>query len=653
MAVFVCRDTTTTYKVYDENFTVLYSGTLTGGIYWFACNRDDGCFYVSENAVLTKRSLTDGALISTQFESVGAQKPIVVDINGYLWTIDNTPSNVIRKWAGDLSSRTDYTIKAGVIDDYISNMVMTYDGSYIYIAGGHGTESPTEDDVKIAKLAISDLSGNAVWEKELYNETSLNYFYIVSMVVDESNNLYICGRYSDGTCLGKLSNAGTVLWEDLGGELFGSVSLEEGWVHYVSTWGIYFYIAYSQTTQSIYVCSVDNDFNSYIKQRQISDGDIIGSTAEFDWGYATCCAVYDSNSLFVGSVKLSGQTLNRLFTFDIVDNWGEDEAASTSNLLINKPIWAAGDPTGYLKSKFLVSPVAAFSGTPRTGNAPLTVTFTDSSTGSPTSWAWNFGDTETSTSQNPSHVYNSAGVYTVALIATNGAGSDTETKTNYIDVHDGNVESMLDELAMRLEDAEQRAFPETVKLKALHQGQLELTKFIADNFVPELQTIHSDLDCSSGEIALSSLTYNVLKDKEGVIGVRVTIDSVDYWAVKIDLMEIDRLENEYFYADDEVLFYVQNATIKIVARDLTGATADVFYTRIPTAFTVYQSPDLQEYLYNLTLCLAEDYCYRIEGRYDRAQIAKDMALREIGLLNRKYEEQQQLLDIGIYIDDWS
>jgi len=206
---------------------------------------------------------------------------------------------------------------------------------------------------------------------------------------------------------------------------------------------------------------------------------------------------------------------------------------------------------------------------------------------------------------------------------------------------------------MRLEDAEQRAFPETVKLKALHQGQLELTKFIADNFVPELQTIHSDLDCSSGEIALSSLTYNVLKDKEGVIGVRVTIDSVDYWAVKIDLMEVDRLENEYFYADDEVLFYVQNATIKIVARDLTGATADVFYTRIPTAFTVYQSPDLQEYLYNLTLCLAEDYCYRIEGRYDRAQIAKDMALREIGLLNRKYEEQQQLLDIGIYIDDWS
>ena len=361
MAVFVCRDTTTTYKVYNENFTVLYSGTLAGGNYWFACNRGANCFYVSENAVLTKRSLTDGALLATQFESVGAQKPIIVDRDGYLWTIDNTPSNVIRKWASDLSSRTDYTIKAGVIDDYISNMVMTYDGNYVYIIGGHGTAHPSENDVKVAKLAVSDLSGDAEWEKELYNESVLAYFYIRSIVVDESNNIYICGSYWDGTCLAKLSDSGIVQWEDLGGELFGSAPLEEGWVHFVSTWGIYFYITYSESTQSIYVCSVDNDFNSYIRQRQISDGDIVGSTAEFDWGYATCCAVYDDNLLFVGSIKLSGQTLNRLFTFDITDNWGESESASTSTLLINKPILAAGDPTGYLNWNLtqLKTPIAS------------------------------------------------------------------------------------------------------------------------------------------------------------------------------------------------------------------------------------------------------------------------------------------------------
>jgi PKD repeat protein len=78
------------------------------------------------------------------------------------------------------------------------------------------------------------------------------------------------------------------------------------------------------------------------------------------------------------------------------------------------------------------APVAAFSGAPTTGTAPLAVTFTDASTNSPTSWSWNFGDTTTSTSQNPSHTYVNAGAYTVSLRATNAGGFDDEVKTNYI-----------------------------------------------------------------------------------------------------------------------------------------------------------------------------------------------------------------------------
>lgn len=80
------------------------------------------------------------------------------------------------------------------------------------------------------------------------------------------------------------------------------------------------------------------------------------------------------------------------------------------------------------------APTAAFSGSPTSGNAPLTVSFTDQSTGSPTSWSWNFGDGGSSTAQNPSHSYASAGTYTVALTVSNSCGSDTETKVNYITV---------------------------------------------------------------------------------------------------------------------------------------------------------------------------------------------------------------------------
>ena len=77
-------------------------------------------------------------------------------------------------------------------------------------------------------------------------------------------------------------------------------------------------------------------------------------------------------------------------------------------------------------------PVASFTQSSTGGIRPLTVNFTDTSSGPPTSWLWNFGDGTTSTSQNPSKTYSSAGTYTVSLQATNSLGSNTVTKTNLI-----------------------------------------------------------------------------------------------------------------------------------------------------------------------------------------------------------------------------
>lgn len=53
------------------------------------------------------------------------------------------------------------------------------------------------------------------------------------------------------------------------------------------------------------------------------------------------------------------------------------------------------------------------------------VQFTDASTNMPVSWAWDFGDGNTGTGQNPLHTYSAPGTYTVCLTATNLAGSDT------------------------------------------------------------------------------------------------------------------------------------------------------------------------------------------------------------------------------------
>lgn len=82
-------------------------------------------------------------------------------------------------------------------------------------------------------------------------------------------------------------------------------------------------------------------------------------------------------------------------------------------------------------------PVADFSASATTITAGESVTFTDLSTNTPTAWSWSFtgGTPATSTTQNPTITYNTAGTYTVSLTASNSGGSDTETKTGYITVN--------------------------------------------------------------------------------------------------------------------------------------------------------------------------------------------------------------------------
>ena len=80
------------------------------------------------------------------------------------------------------------------------------------------------------------------------------------------------------------------------------------------------------------------------------------------------------------------------------------------------------------------APVASFTVGSTWGEAPFTVQFTDTSTGYPTSWYWDFGDGENSTSQNPSHLYHTAGTYTVNLTATNSGGNNTTVSSGIISV---------------------------------------------------------------------------------------------------------------------------------------------------------------------------------------------------------------------------
>jgi PKD repeat protein len=87
-------------------------------------------------------------------------------------------------------------------------------------------------------------------------------------------------------------------------------------------------------------------------------------------------------------------------------------------------------------SCYYAPPTAQFTGSPLSVTTGQSVSFTNQSTGSINSYSWSFpgGIPATSSQQNPIVVYDSEGTFDVSLIVTGPTGSDSEVKTNYINV---------------------------------------------------------------------------------------------------------------------------------------------------------------------------------------------------------------------------
>jgi PKD repeat protein len=138
-------------------------------------------------------------------------------------------------------------------------------------------------------------------------------------------------------------------------------------------------------------------------------------------------AVY-LDDVLLGTVAGEGATAQ----FDI--SGSEWTTSSVLKFIANGDRWTSSlvRSISLMASTHSGTPVAAFNGTPLSGMVPLEIFFTDESTGSPTSWFWDFGDGNPSTQQNPHHTFIAAGTYTVQLTVTNSAGNNTITKTGYI-----------------------------------------------------------------------------------------------------------------------------------------------------------------------------------------------------------------------------
>jgi len=188
--------------------------------------------------------------------------------------------------------------------------------------------------------------------------------------------------------------------------------------------------------------------------------DVWSSPNGIDWIQATAAAafparymhssvVYDDKIWVIGGLSGGGAVLSDVWYSADGVTWTEAIPVRTlqsreghTSVISGSKIWVIGgfgwnvtegaDTNSNATWSFQSSPVAGFTADKTSGSPPLTITFTDTSSGYPASYSWDFGDGGSSTSQNPVHTYASAGTYSVSLTVTNGDGTDAETKANSI-----------------------------------------------------------------------------------------------------------------------------------------------------------------------------------------------------------------------------
>ncbi len=332
-------DATTYYLMYDD-MTTYYTGSNLSQ-YAFAVDRPNNYFFVNENGVLLRKSLTDGSTEATSaiYNSTN-QRPFIVDADGKLWTYIYNDYKIY-KFEPDLSAATEYVMSRGIAGDLLGgsdtfyDVVMSYDGQYMAITT---TNQSVCGLYNIDSLTIADGSkwvtivgsNNAGWS-----------------IFDDSSNVYVTERGA-GNYIRRLDfNAGNIRWTAENSSPYN---------------------AYSFLDSMIYTGMNANGLNKFYKHNRLT-GIEYAHTYSIN-ARAHSVSFYDDSTLYTGSGRLSGvRTGIRKWNIS-ADDWLPTETSVALDSLIiatDKYYIFFGDPTGYIHNKI----AGVGGGTPSTTNKLL------------------------------------------------------------------------------------------------------------------------------------------------------------------------------------------------------------------------------------------------------------------------------------------
>ena len=400
------------------------------------------------------------------------------DVNVTLLAVNSTPGYGFVNWTGDVAN-PNATSTTVTMDDFTKNVTANFavaampgcNNGSVNVAFVPDPDGPGGGELPTAHAAFDGFSFTNVPFASVNATTLANYDTVVLITCDPMNDTTPSQRTD---IVNWVSNGGKLIIYD--SECLDNGTINNSWLPYPYTTycpggvgGDKYYDPwvdlqilenntlsssdpispyYINVTKIAYDTDAAGDQNVFIAKSAGWCGDMMGTNAlnatgeeasPGTTGYSHAYAHYNKGLFIYNGLDIdylgseSDPTANtgegyfaKIWLLELGQTWDNVTGTTVCGLPCGAPI---PSPT-----PVCVTPTAEFSATPITGLAPLRVQFTDKSTGTVTSWLWDFGDGKTSTAQNPTNTYTQVGKYTVTLTVSGSCGEDTETKVNCISV---------------------------------------------------------------------------------------------------------------------------------------------------------------------------------------------------------------------------